>query len=52
MKCNINCPYSKYNGKNRDGTQDIICHSRNWYMDSSKDCIEGYTEEQMEQLKK
>jgi len=52
MKCNINCPYSKYNGKNRNGTQDIICHSAKWFMDSSKDCIEGYTEEQMEQLKK
>ena len=52
MKCNLECPFSKYNGRNHDGTQSIICTSRNWFRDSSDDCIEGYTEKQMEQLKK
>ena len=44
MKCNLECPFAKYNGRNHDGTQDIICTSANWFRDSSDDCIEGYTE--------
>lgn len=52
MNCNLECPFAKYNGRNHDGTQDIICTRRNWFRNSSDDCIEGYTEKQMELLKR
>ena len=52
MNCNLECPFAKYNGRNHDGTQDIICTRRNWFMNSSDDCIEGYTEKEMELLKR
>ena len=52
MKCNLECPFAKYNGRNHDGTQNIICTSENWFRDSSDDCIKGYTEKQMELLKR
>jgi len=52
MKCNLECPYSKPNGRNDDGSQGIICKSRRWYMSDSDDCIEGYTEETMEDLRR
>lgn len=50
MKCNLECPYSKWNGTNPNGTKSIICKSRNWFMDSSDDCIERFTEEDIQQL--
>lgn len=52
MNCNLECPFAKYNGRNYDGTEDIICTRRNWFRNSSDDCIEGYTEKEMELLKR
>ena len=51
MKCNLQCPYSRPNGKNRDGNQSIICESRKWYMTDSDDCIEKFNEETLRSLR-
>ena len=51
MKCNLECPYSKPNGRDRNGNQSIICESRNWYMTDTDDCIEKFDEKTISQLK-
>ena len=50
MKCNLECPYSEWIGTNPNGTKSIACNSRNWYMNSSDDCIERYTEKDIQKL--
>ena len=51
MKCNLECPYSKPNGRDTNGNQNIICESRNWYMADTDDCIEKFDEKTISQLK-
>lgn len=51
MKCNLQCPYSKPNGVNTEGNQSIICESRKWFMTDLDDCIEGYDEKAIHDLR-
>ena len=52
MKCNLECPYSKPNGRDTNGNQNIICESRNWYMTDTDDCIEKFDEKTISHLKR
>ena len=52
MKCNYKCPYAKPNGKNVDGTQSIVCEARNWFVTEKDDCVEKYTEEDIQVITK
>ena len=51
MKCNLECPYAKPNGRDTEGNQSIICESRKWFMNELDDCIEKYDEKTITDLK-
>ena len=52
MNCNLECPYSKPNGRDTNGNQCIICESRKWYMTDADECIEKFDEKTISQLKR
>lgn len=51
MKCNLECPYAKPNGRDRKGNQSIICECRNWFMTDADDCIQNYDKKTISQIK-
>ena len=51
MKCNLECPYSKPNGRDTNGNQSIICESRKWFMTDADECIENFDEKTISILK-
>lgn len=52
MKCNLECPYSKPNGRDTNGNQSIICESRKWFMTDVDECIEKFDEKTISNLKR